>query len=250
MFILKTEVVVVKWRKAWIAAVKIFPGLLLVVVYIVLRITRCIRIIHPERIPSVGEKLIVVFNHPGMPETVLLPVVMWESFLRHLWCGEFIIADKKNFSGSWLSLIRCMLIFVDRSGGSYNIAAIRQTMNLLATGQAALIPYEGGRTDNGDEFCHSEKGDKRIRKPKNSVGFWARRTGALVQTVWFDGVESIMPNKPGQVFNVWPCIWNMLCWWRIAVTIKFGERMFFSPHLDKKEITRQVAQRHLALADE
>jgi len=220
---------------------------LIVAVFLVMRLAGFVKIAWPKKIPHVGERIILVSNHKGMLDVLLLPALLWKSCLRHPLRGPMVVADRKNFYDSWyFFLFRPFLIPVDREGNSDK--SLLRIKKALDQGRLVIYFYEGGRTHKGKEFLYSESG-KKIRKPKDGIGLLVSKTGADVQLLWIEGSDNAMPNVHGRMFNVSRLVLNALMF-RVAVTVKVGEPMSFLQGMDKKEITRLVTESHLLLADE
>lgn len=225
---------------------------MIVVIFLAMRLIGFVKILHEERIPDVRERVVMVPNHKGMlGVTFLAPAILWKSTVLYPLRGPLNVADKFNFWKSWYFWwFRPFLIPVDRNGKSDK--SLLRMKRESDKGRFFIYPIEPGRTEKGKEFLYSQSGNHYIRKPKDGMGLLVSKTGYEVVPLWIEGAgnEAMpMPTLHGRMFNIWGFLRNIILF-RVAITIRVGERIRFPIGMDKAEITRIVAERLLALADE
>lgn len=207
-----------------------------------LRKVKAIKVSHWRRFPHFREKMILVSNHPSLLEPFLLSFLFLKQFLFYpLKLGPWSTPDKNNFleRGWWYWLAPKMIPIPrgDRKGG---VKALLKIKSVLESGGIVIIFPEGGRTFKGRSFLFSKTG-KKIRELKTGVGWLVQKTNAAVLPVWIEGTDYLLAD--------WHFA-NIKKWGRI--TIKIGKILEVkdSPQKSKEEITQEIANALLNLADE
>jgi 1-acyl-sn-glycerol-3-phosphate acyltransferase len=222
-------------------------GVLLGILFLLLRLLGRIKVIHPERFPRWQKKLIVVSNHPSVLETFLLPFLFFPEYcLRPFTHTPWSTPDKKLFYDRWfLFWARPRLIPINRGDKSELAISVVKIKKILDQDGVVILFPEGGRTFKGNKFVFSKTG-KRIRELETGIGWLIRKTGALVVPIWVEGTNRVLPNAPGRLF-VLPNLRGG------KITIRIGRPLLFqknSPYLTKEEVTQIIASVLIDLADE
>jgi len=218
-------------------------GLLIGVLFYLLKSLGRIRILYWERFPRRQGNLIVVSNHPSLVEPILLPALFFREYILHPFkLTPWSIPDKTNYYDRWYWFwVRPRAIPVDRGNKREELKAFFKMKKVLASGGKIVFFPEGGRTFKGEEFFYSKEG-KRIRTLKEGAGLLVMKTGATVLPVWVEGTDNVLPNSRDKLYHCFPRLWRKM-------TIKIGEPLRFEK-TNQEEITQKIAATLLRLADE
>jgi len=218
-------------------------GIILGLLFCLLRILGRIKIVHKERFPKEEQKVLVISNHPSLLEPVLLPLLFFRQYIFHPFRSTpWNVPDKANYFDKWYwSWAKVRLIPVDRTDMKKAVEALRKIEQVLKAGHSAIIFPEGGRTSSGEEHFTSKKGAE-LRKLKGGVGRLISKTDPLIQLVWVNGAENVLPNKPGRLYHCFPRFWRV-------VEIKLG-KPFYCTGIDRDAIMQEITWKLLELADE
>lgn len=137
------------------------------------------------------------------------------------------------------------MIPIDRRKKGEEARSLYRIKEVLDGKGIVIIFPEGGRTNKGNNFLYSEKGN-RIRELKNGIGWLVVRTGALVLPVWVEGTDTLLPNHPTKLFSTFRLQGRATI--KIGVPLDFGRvtKRFGSA----ERVTQQIAHSLLELADE
>ncbi|MFA4872014.1 MAG: lysophospholipid acyltransferase family protein [Patescibacteria group bacterium] len=222
-------------------------GIILGVIFHILRILKVISVLHWGRFPHWQRKIILVSNHPSLLEPVLLPLLFFREYLFYpLKFVPWSTPDQKNFYDPWYWFwLRPRMIPIDRSSERKELQSLFQMKRILNSGGIIILFAEGGRTYLGESFLYSQKG-KRIRILKGGLGWLVLKTKATVLPVWIEGADKFLPpaDSPDKLFS-WPNLQE-------KVAIKIGKPLKFegSPAVGREMATQMVANALLKLADE
>lgn len=230
-------------------------GYILGIFFLSLRALKIVKIIHHERLPRNKGGLLVVSNHPAMPETVFLPLMFfWEYLLHPIKLSPWSTPDKRNYYDKifWY-FFRLRSIPVERGSlGSEKEALLEMKKVLENKGILVLFP-EGGRTEASEsagekKYLTSPQG-KKIREFKRGVGILARKTNATIVPVWIEGTDKIIPN---QKYFTFKSLLNLNL--KEKIYIKIGQPFQYPEELKKihqtEEAAKYIEQKILELADE
>ncbi len=222
-------------------------GIILGVIFHILRILKIIPVLHWERFPHRKRKIILVCNHPSLLEPLLLPPLFFKEYLFHPF--KFVpwsTPDQKNFYDPWYWFwIKPRMIPIDRSSERKELQSLFRMKRILNSKGIIILFSEGGRTYLGENFLYSQKG-KRIRIFKGGLGWLVLKTEAMVLPVWVEGTDKFLPHadSPDKLF----------CWpnFREKFFIRIGKPLKFegSPAVGREVVTQMVANALLKLADE
>lgn len=243
------------WRKVGFYLVMIFMtypfGVLLGIVFTVLKGFGIIRVIHPERLPLNVDRRILVSNHPSVIDPFLAVALFFREYLwPPLRRRPAIMADKKIFYDPWYFLgLRPAMVPVERGEKRKEAASLIKVVKVIEQGRPVIVFPEGGRTFKGnpDEVLYSQK-RKVLRPFKGGVGLLASRTNALIIPIWIDGSDHVVPNSR-------KTLWTKLKIWKLlkkGISIKIGHPIDASNFSGKnrEEITQAIVISLLRLADE
>ncbi len=220
-------------------------GILIGIVFQILRFLRTIRLLHWERFPHWQGKLILVSNHPSLLEPFLLPALVFREYFFHPFkYAPRSTPDKKNFYDPWYWFwLRPLSIPVDRSDEQAELKSLFQMKRVLNLGKIIILFAEGSRTFKGENFLYS-RGGKRIGTLKGGIGWLALKTGALVVPIWVEGTDKVLPNHSDKLSSR-PNFWE-------KIVIKIGKPLEFqgSPAIKREQVTQIIAYKLLELADE
>lgn len=230
-------------------------GCVLGIFFLLLRMLKIVIVKNPERLPRNQGNLIMISNHPAMPETVFLPLLFFREYLFHpIKLSPWSVPDKKNYYDKpfWYFL-RLRSVPVDRGNlGSERKSLLDMKKILDDQGILVLFP-EGGRTEASEspgekKYLISKQG-KKIREFKRGVGILTLKTNANIVPVWIEGTDKIIPN---QKYFTFKSILNMNL--KEKIYIKIGKPFRYPEELKKihraEEATKFIEQKMLELADE
>ena len=100
--------------------------------------------------PDKRKGLVVLFRHPSMKETVILPMLLFPRYLLNLSLIPHQTPDTKWYR--LLPFLHPMFIPVERGNSVGEIRALRAMKVHLRKGGILLVAPEGGRTWKGTEF--------------------------------------------------------------------------------------------------
>lgn len=222
-------------------------GIVLGIIFFVLRMIGLIRVLYSKRFPHWQGKILLVSNHPSVLEPFLLPALF---FSEYLFCFSkycpWSTPDENNFlkHGWWYWLIQKM-IPVPRGDTKGEMKALRRMKEALKKGQIIILFPEGGRTSTGEKrgetLLSSPKGNK-IRQLKPGVGWLALTIGALVLPVWVKNTDKVVPDWYFAPIRDWE-----------KITIKIGKSLRFRRGKQRhtiEQVTQKIADALLELADE
>lgn len=217
-------------------------GIVLGILFCLWRFLGIIKIKGTENFPRAESKILLVSNHPSLLEPFALIAIFFPQYFFHPFkFGPWNMPDRNNFGGIF-RIFGPRLIVVDRGNRRAEVKAILQAVNVLNSGSPIIIFPEGGRTGSGGE-CErltSLKGSK-IRRFKNGVGLLALKTEALVQPVWVEGTDKIMPRAKRGLFS-FPRFWRQF-------SITLGRPIRFGSDLCSEEITEILEKVILELSE-
>lgn len=219
-------------------------GILLWLIFCLLKLLKRIQVLHWERFPHWQGNLILVSNHPSLVEPLLLPVLFFREFLFHPFKFKpWSTPDKKNYYDPWYWFwIRPVSIPIDRTDRRGELKTLFRMKDILKSGGVLILFPEGGRTFNGKEFLYSERRN-RIRILKEGIGWLVMKTEPLVVPIWIEGADEILPNQANKLYYTLPRFWRRM-------TIKIGKPLRFGNPSRKEEVTQKLAIALLKLADE
>lgn len=224
----------------------VYPfGGFLAFLFNLLRVLGWIRISHRERFPHSQGNLIIFSNHPSVLEPILLALMCYKGYLRH----PFILRpmstpDKENYYDRWYWhwLLKFIAVPIDRNDRKKGLKTFIRLTKILFSGGILIIFGEGGRTDKGERFIYSERGNK-IRELKQGITSLIKRTNSSVVYVWVKGAEKVMPIVSNGLYT-YPRFWKS------KITIKIGKTVKFPRRTSREEIIQRIASDLLKLADE
>lgn len=234
-------------KLVFIGGVGTFAGVLICL----LEAFRRVRFYYFERFPWWREKVIVVSNHPCTRETYLIPLMFFPWWLRRLLKPHPLpisTPDRKNFP--YFEFLKEYFVFIDR--GKENAyrrgKALVQMKRFLQEGANVVLFIEGTRTGKASEKIYSQQG-KEMGIPKARVGYLVRETGAVVVPLWVEASWKFpATSKIPFLFHV---IADFLGMFIAPTKIKSGRPLDFNGKgKDEEEITREVVEAMLQLADE
>jgi len=220
-------------------------GIFLGIVFSILRIIRVIIVENQERLVPQEKGLILVCNHPSKLDPGLAPFLfIWRFIFHPIRFTPWSTPDEKEYYRKWwFYLFRPICISVDRTDtGRSQARATRQMLRILRKGGIIILFIEGTRTFKAIRsggMLVSATG-KALGISKEGIGFLAIASGATVVPVWFEETDEIWPN--GQV-----PIPDMT---RLPIRIKIGQGRSFSREKSQEEVTQEIANALLILADQ
>lgn len=243
------------WKKIGFNLIIIFMtypfGVLLGLLFQILKGFGIIRVIHEDRLPINFDRRILVSNHPSVIDPWLAVALFFkEYFWTPLKRRPVIMADKKSFYDPWYFFgLRPAMVPVERGDRRKEAASLIKVAKVIEQGSPVIVFPEGGRTFKGKdgEFLCSP-GGKKIRPFKGGVGLLAARTNALIIPIWIEGSDHVVPNSR-------KTLWTKLKIWRLfshGIDIKIGypiDARDFSGQ-NREEITQAIVISLLRLADE
>ena len=155
-------------------------------------------------------RVMIAANHPGMLETIFIPLLFFPLFLVRLRFFVWSVPDRRLLPSRmrWLFwLLRC--ITIDRSDRKLTKYTLRELTELLESDSVAVIHPEAGRTEKGDSFII--RGNRRMRSFISGVPALARSTNAVILPLWVSGTDVVLP--------VGTCFPHFL---RSKITFSFG----------------------------
>jgi len=186
--------------------------------------------------------MIVVSNHPSLWEPLLLVGLFFKNYVFHpVRFAPWSTPDKGNYFDKWYwFFVRPRFIPVPRGKIHAEMRSLVNIIRVLRHGGSVIFFPEGGRTHRGNTFLASQSG-KRIRTLRYGIGDIVCRSHATVVPVWVEGTQNVLPNN-GSMF---PRLWR-------KVTIKIGKPISYDngTALNRKDVTHEIAQALLRLADE
>ena len=193
-------------------AVAAIIGIPLGLFFIFLVCCRRIRIRgYAQAIQVVGRgRVMIAPNHPGMLETILIPLLFFPLFLVRMRFFVWSVPDRRLLPPRmrWLFwLLRC--ITIDRSERKLTKHTLRELTELLESDSVVVIHPEAGRTEKGDSFIR--RGNRRMRSFVSGVPALARSTNAVILPLWVSGTDVVLP--------VGTCFPHFL---RSKITFSFG----------------------------
>ena len=222
-------------------------GVVLGIIFHIIRILKIIPVWHWERFPHWQRKIILVSNHPSLLEPLLLPLLFFREYFFHPFkFAPWSAPDKKNFYDPWYWFwTRPRMVPIDRNDEREELKSLFWMKRILNSGGIIILFPEGGRTYKGDDFLYSRKG-KRIRILMGGLGWLVLKTKATVLPVWVEGTDKVLPPNPNpdKLFS-WPNL-------REKMTIKIGKPLEFegSSAVGREVVTQMIANALLKLADE
>ena len=193
-----------------------------------------------------NQGLLILCNHPSLLEPILIPLLFFKHYLLRPLSGYPISTpDKANYLDKWYwAWLNLCAIPINRKDKRSAIRSLSKMKEVLGSGKTLILFPEGGRTSSGGEILHSKKG-KKIRTLKGGVGRLISETNPIVQFIWVDGAEEVLPNSKNKnkLYHTYPRIWE-------KVIIKIGKPVSFCKHLDREAILQEVAVMMLNLADQ
>jgi 1-acyl-sn-glycerol-3-phosphate acyltransferase len=220
-------------------------GIFVGIVFHLLRLCKKIQLLHLERFPRWEKGVILVSNHPSLLEPFLLPALFFRQYLFHPFkYAPWSTPDRKNFYDPWYWFwLRPLSVPVDRRDEREELKSFFRMKKLLLAGKIVILFPEGGRTEKGEDFLYSQKGE-RIRIFEDGLGWLVLKTGALVLPVWVKGTDKVLPNVPDRLFSR-PNL-------KEIITIKIGKPLRFKglPAIKREGVTQMIANALLRLADE
>ena len=227
----------------------IYPfGILLGIIFQVLKWLKVINVLHWERFPRYEEKMILVVNHPSMMDPFLISALFFREYLFHPFKrGPLNVPDKKIFSDSWYWFwLRQVLIPVERGNVRAELRAFFEIKKVIICGRVIILFPDGGRSFKGKNFLFSEKGNK-IRILKDGIGWLIIKTGASVLPVWIEGSDEFLPNSRKKLFTGFR--------FNKKITIRIGEPLTFQRFHDqsgsrREQVTQTIVAALLKLSDE
>lgn len=213
----------------WIALYS--AGVILGTIYLLLRLTRIIRVKGGSFLPRWTGGIIVVSNHPSMIETAILPLLFfWPAMIMPHRLFPWSTPDYRNFySKWWFAPFRMRSIPIVRGdrNPARNKGAVEKMMQVVRQGGTLILFAEGGRTWKGPqagEHFSSSKKDNVIRQIKPGVASLAIRTEAVIAPVW-------VQLRP------------------FGITVKIGETFKLLPGTSQEEAIGLIGEKLLTLSD-
>ncbi len=223
-------------------------GLALAIIYLVMRLFRQIKIVHPERFPHYKCGKIFVANHPSIIDPWLLAALFSKAYLINPFkYAPIIIADKNIFCKSkWWGWMSPIMMAVDRNDKHSAGICFRKMRDAVNKEKNIIVFPEGGRTFRGTEF-HTSHNGKRIRILSGGIALLVKTTKAKVVPIWIDGSDNFVPNSEEKLFTEFV--------WGKKITIKIGNKLDFGGEKlsavgSREEIIQLIANALLLLADE
>lgn len=215
-----------------------------------LKVFGVIKIINQKRLPRNTGNLIAVFNHPALPETILVPVLFWRDYIRHpIKLLPMSTPDRKNFDKLFWFWAKPSFIFIDRDNSRRAVEALHKMENVLNSGGILSIPPEGTRTFKAESYFHSRVHRKRLGILQSGVARLIQKTDCTILPIWIDGADRFLRNtlwvdKNHSKFS-FPNFSEQIIV-KIGNPVKFKE----TERADKAKIIQKVANMLLQLADE
>jgi len=221
-------------------------GILLGVLFHLLRILKILRIRNLEYFPYFQKKLVLVSNHASLWDPIILVGLFFKQYFFHpiRFC-PWSTPDKGNYFDKWYWFFaRPRFIPVPREEVHRVRTVMRSLVKIirvLRNGGIVIFFPEGGRTFKGKTFLFSKKKKKVLRTLRSGIGDIVCKTNATVVPVWIEGAENVLPNNGAII----PRLWR-------KVTITIGKSMDYNHGavLERKQITQEVSDALLQLADE
>jgi len=179
-------------------------GILLGIGLFLLRISKRIRIMSPERFPRRKRKIIVVSNHPSLLEPMLLPALFFREYLFSPFkYAPWSVPDRHNYYDKWYWFFaRPRLLPVERGNNRAGMKVLLRIKEVLDKKGIIIIFPEAGRTFKGNpsDMLESRRG-KKLRRFKPGVGWLVIKTRATILPVWVEGTDKMLPNRAGRLFS-------------------------------------------------
>jgi 1-acyl-sn-glycerol-3-phosphate acyltransferase len=137
-------------------------GVILGIMFNLLRLLRRIKVHHPERFPHGRGNVVLVSNHPSLLEPFLLITLFFRDYLFHPFkYGPWSTPDIKNFYNRWFFFwLRPRAIPIPRESEGGKKDSFNQMKKVLDAGGILILFPEGGRTYKGSDFLYSKTGKK------------------------------------------------------------------------------------------
>ncbi len=222
-------------------------GILLGVLFNLLRLIRFIRVRHPERFPHGRGRIVVYANHHSYyGEAFTLPALFFRDYLFHPWRrGPWSTPDKANFIDKpFFFWLRPRAIPVPRGNKQKENNFLLRCIKAVYEGGNLILFPEGGRTSSGKEHLFSPSG-KPIRPFKGGLPLLIKAIPeAAIVPVWLENFDRVLPDKPDRRGSIFPRFWKG------PIIIKIGQPLGFGKEEESGAMKCRLEQALLELADE
>lgn len=178
-------------------AVAYLAGVLLGILFCLLRMTGRVKIKNWSKFPKKPQKLILVSNHPSLWEPLLVVALFFRDyFFKPNKYAPWSTPDKGNYYDKWYwGIFKSRFIPVPRGNRRDEVKTYYLMKGVLESDENLVLFGEGGRTYKGSEFIYSPSGKYKIRPLKSVIAKLACQTGATICPVWIDGTDQVLPNR-------------------------------------------------------
>ncbi len=149
-----------------------------------------------ENFPKESGKIVLVSNHPGIIETVLVPGLFRPHYTFSPKYMPRILANKRSVFHTWWAMLTWIVwpvfIFVGKkrnAGDSWSLVSAEA--HLDSGGNIVIFP-EGARTDKvtkgqrGNRHLYSRDGNRKIKPLRNGFTHLVSMPGVRMVPVWVD----------------------------------------------------------------
>ncbi len=246
-----------------VSVVAYLAGVLLGILFYLLRVTGRVKIKNWSRFPKKPQRLILVSNHPSLWEPQLVVALFFRNyFFNPNKYAPWSTPDKENYYDKWYwEIFKSRFIPVPRGSKRDELKTYYLMKGVLESDENLILFGEGGRTHKGNDLIFSPSGKYKIRPLKPVIAKLACQTGATILPVWAEGMEGILPNR--EFFK--PYWWQKILpkkgifvprLWR-KCSISIGDPILVPFYLSKREekeavgqLTEKITQKLLELAEE
>jgi 1-acyl-sn-glycerol-3-phosphate acyltransferase len=178
-------------------AVAYLAGVLLGILFCLLKMTGRVKIKNWSRFPKKPERIIVVSNHPSLWEPILVVTLFFRDYLFNPnKYAPWSTPDKRNYYDRWYwKVFKCRFIPVPRGNAREELKTYLLMKKVLEDRENLILFGEGGRTYKGNEMIFSRSKKHKIRPLKPIIAKLACQTGATIIPVWTEGTENVLPNR-------------------------------------------------------